>query len=240
MVVSPRNMTRTVHHAEALRWLSENGVQENSSFITSMPDYSEFPALSLEEWKAWFTSAAAAVLNACPENGVAIFYQRDAKREGEWVDKAFLIQKAAEAADIPQLWHKIICRVPPGNVTFGKPAYSHLLCFSKSVRAPLESATADVVLAAGKTTWPRGMGVEACKLACRFILEQTSTRTVVVPFCGEGAVLAIANQLGLNSVGIELSRKRAEKAELLEMSLEGQWHRRADAAEGACADQVQP
>ncbi|MGZ3694293.1 MAG: DNA methyltransferase [Bdellovibrionota bacterium] len=214
---------RIVHHSDALKWLAEAGVQENSSFITSMPDFTEFPSLSLEDWKTWFTSAARAVMNACPDNGVSIFYQRDSKKDGTWVDKAFLIQKAAEAAGHSQLWHKVICRVPPGNITFGKPAYSHLLCFSKAMRPDLTKSTADVLLMAGKTTWARGMGVKACEMACRFILENTETRTVVDPFCGQGAVLAVANKLGLDAVGVELSRKRAEKAQALEMSLEGAW-----------------
>jgi hypothetical protein len=214
---------RIVHHADALVWLASASVQENASFITSMPDFTEFPALSLEQWSAWFTNAAAAVLSACPENGVAIFYQRDSKKAGIWIDKAYLIQKAAEAEGHGQLWHKIICRVPPGNITFGKPAYSHLLCFSKSLRPELTKSTADVLLMAGKTTWARGMGVKACEMACKFILENTETRTVVDPFCGQGAVLAIANKLGLDAIGVELSRKRAEKAQALEMSLEGVW-----------------
>ncbi|MGE3262005.1 MAG: SAM-dependent methyltransferase [Bacteriovoracia bacterium] len=214
---------RIVHHGDALIWLKENGIQENASFITSMPDFTEFPSLSLAEWSAWFTGAAQAVLESCPENGVSIFYQRDSKKDGAWVNKAYLIQKAAEAAGHAQLWHKIICRVPPGNITFGKPAYSHLLCFSKGVRPDLTKSTADVVLMAGKTTWARGMGTKACEIACRFILENTDTRTVVDPFCGQGAVLAIANKLGLAAVGVELSRKRAEKAQALEMSLEGAW-----------------
>lgn len=202
---------------------------EGASFITSMPDYSEFPTWSLDQWKSWFTAAAEAVLRSTAEEGVAIFYQRDAKKDGAWVDKAYLIQKAAEAAGHQQLWHKIICRIPPGNVAYGKPAYSHLLCFSKTVRLELAQSTPDVILAAGKTTWTRGMGVKACELACKFVLERTSTRTIVDPFCGQGAVLAIANQLGLNAVGVELSRKRAEWAQRLEMNLEGHWNLPAEA-----------
>lgn len=61
------------------------------------------------------------------------------------------------------------------------------------------------------------MGVEACLTACRFVLENTSTRTLVNPFCGHGTVLAVANHLGLDAVGVELSRKRAKKARALRM-----------------------
>ncbi len=209
--------SRIVHHADALEWLRKQETLAGCSFITSLPDFTEFPHLSLEEWKQWFVSAAQLVLSRCPENGVVIFYQRDSKKDGVWIDKGYLCQKAAEHSGHALLWHKIICRAPPGNVTFGRPAYSHLLCFSKGLRADLSKSTVDVLPQAGAVTWTRGMGVNACTLACRFVLEHTETRTVVDPFCGHGTVLAVANELGLAAVGVELSRKRAEKAQELAM-----------------------
>jgi hypothetical protein len=125
------------------------------------------------------------------------------------------VQKAAEAEGFETLWHKVVCRTKPGNITFGRPAYSHLLCFSRGLRLNLQKSSADVLPEAGVTTWTRGMGGEACLLACRFILEHTSTRTVVNPFCGHGTVLAVANSLGLDAIGIEHSPKRARKARTL-------------------------
>ena len=74
---------------------------------------------------------------------------------------------------------------------------------------------------AGEVTWTRGMGVQACLAACRFILEHTPTRTVVDPFCGHGTVLAVANALGLDAVGVELSRKRARRARNLQATWKG-------------------
>ena len=35
------------------------------------------------------------------------------------------------------------------------------------------------------------------------------------PFCGVGTVLAVANRLGLDAVGVEKNRKRAEDARAL-------------------------
>jgi hypothetical protein len=64
------------------------------------------------------------------------------------------------------------------------------------------------------------MGVQACRVACQFVLHNTPTRTIVDPFCGHGTVLAVANALGLEAVGVELSRKRAKKARALRVSLE--------------------
>jgi hypothetical protein len=80
------------------------------------------------------------------------------------------------------------------------------------VRLPLEAATPDVIPSAGKVTWTRGMGVAACALAVRFVRERTTTRTIVDPFCGHGSVLAVANAAGLDAIGVELGRKRAERA----------------------------
>jgi len=207
---------RIVHCEDALKWLGSRGPQTGASFITSMPDYSEFPSFTLEQWKLWFMNAAALVLSGCPDDGVAIFFQTDIKVEGTWVDKAYLCQKAAEQTGHALLWHKLTCRAAPGRVTFGRPSYSHLLCFSKNIRADLERSTTDILPEAGEVTWTRGMGVQACITACRFVLSHTETRTVIDPFCGHGTVLAVANELGLDAIGVELSPKRAKKAQALQ------------------------
>lgn len=208
-----------MHQGDALAWLAAAPVQNKSSFITSLPDYSEFPSWSLAQWGEWFTEAARLVIDRTPESGVAIFYQRDAKVDGTWIDKSYLIQKGAEQAGAALLWRKVVCRAPPGHTTFGKPAYSHLLCFSRGVRPGLDRATPDVILSPGKVTWTRGMGSQACLAACRFVMNNTDSDTIVDPFCGHGTVLAVANALGLNAVGVELGRKRAEKARALTVTL---------------------
>jgi hypothetical protein len=211
---------RTVECADALAWLAGRETLTGCSVVTSLPDVSEFPELALAEWKQWFIRAAVQVMVKVPADGVAIFYQTDVKKAGAWVDKGYLISKAAEEAGCETLWHKVVCRRAPGTVTFGRPAYSHMLCFSRGLRVDLGKATADVLPDAGEVTWTRGMGVQACLAACRFILEHTATRTVVDPFCGHGTVLAVANALGLDAAGVELSRKRAKKARALRVTLD--------------------
>jgi hypothetical protein len=208
---------RTVHRGDALLWLKERGELEGCSLVTSLPDVSEFPDTDLEKWKAWFRDAAEAVLRSTPESGVAIFYQTDLKREGIWVDKSQLLHDAAARTGHALLWRKVVCRVKPGEIAFGRPAYSHLLCYSRGVRAEIARSTPDVIPDAGATTWTRGMGIEACRVACEFILRNTETRTVVDPFCGHGTVLAVAESLGLQAIGVELGGKRARKAERLRL-----------------------
>lgn len=195
-----------------MAWLQRRGRLDGCSLVSSLPDVSEFPHLTLGEWQAWFVSAAGLVLDCCPDDGVCIFYQTDIKLEGCWVDKGFLCQKAAEQAGSALLWHKVVCRVPPGTATFGRPSWGHMLCFSRGVRVDPGRSSADVILG-GKAAWARGIGVEACRLAVRFVREHTASHTLVAPFCGTGLVLAVAEQMGLKAVGIELSRKRARLAE---------------------------
>ncbi len=212
---------RKVFCEDAISWLNNFELHSGHSFLGSLPDISEFPGYSLERWKEWFEQTAALILSKTSPEGVAIFFQSDIKFENEWVDKGYLVQKAAEKLGHKLLWHKIFCRVPPGMITFGRPAYSHMLCFSKTVVPDLSKSTADVIPDLGDKTWVRGMGLEASLVACHFILNETSTRTLVNPFCGEGSVLAAANFVGLHAVGIERSPKRAEKAQLLQVASNG-------------------
>jgi hypothetical protein len=208
---------RSVFCEDAISWLESKDVLHGCSLVTSMPDISEFPGHTLAEWKNWFTQTASLVLSRCPDDGVTIFYQSDIKINGTWVDKGYLCQKAAEALGHELLWHKVVCRSPAGIATFGRPSFSHMLCFSKDVRAELAKSTADVIPDLGDKTWQRGMGLEACVLAAKFIAEQTASKTIVNPFCGEGSMLAAGNALNLDAIGIERSPKRAEKARTLEI-----------------------
>ncbi|MFP5459886.1 MAG: SAM-dependent methyltransferase [Bacteriovoracia bacterium] len=184
--------------------------------MTSLPDISEFPGIGLSEWKAWFTETARIILQSTPEDGVTIFYQSDIKLEGAWVDKASLVQKAAENLGHQQLWHKIIQRAPTGVATFGRPSYSHMLCFSQKLKLEPEHSTADVI-DRGAQLWERGMGWSAARMAAKFIKERTGSKLLINPFCGHGTMLVAAQEVGLDAIGIERSPKRAEKARLAEV-----------------------
>jgi hypothetical protein len=152
------------------------------------------------------------VLSSTPDEGVSIFYQTDIKIEGTWIDKSYLCHRAAEQSGAALLWHRIVCRKPAGQENFGRPAYTHLLCYSRGVRDLGARAYPDVLPSTGEMTWSQAMGVEACRLACAYVLSHTGTRTVVDPFCGLGTVLAVANAMGLEGVGVEIVQKRARRA----------------------------
>ena len=182
-----------------------------TSVVTSLPDVSELPKLSLEEWIRWFQETAQLLLSRTPSDGVTVFYQSDIKPDGTWIDKSYLIHKAAELTEVPLLWHKIGCRVPPGKSSYGRVGYSHILAFSRTVSGQTNSIP-DVLPEIGEKSWERGMGSLAAKMITDFIAHQTTTRTIVNPFCGQGTVLAAAQQSGLSAIGIERSTKRAEIA----------------------------
>ena len=212
-------LNRIVHQTDGVAWLKANPLTPGQSIITSLPDSSELPSLGYPGWREWFVQSVKTCLDACPDDSAALFFQTDVKRDGAWVDKGFLCQLGAEAAGTRLLWHKIVCRAPAGTITFGRPAYAHLLAFSRGLTADPARSTADVIPRLGKMTWARAMGIEACVVACRFLLDCTSSRTVVDPFCGLGSALAVANSLGMRAIGVELSRKRAEKARELAVQI---------------------
>lgn len=203
---------REVIQAEAMAWLAANVAEPTDCVITSLPDVSELSGYSLESWKDWFVAASRRVIDWVAPDAVSMFYQSDIRRGALWVDKSYLVQRAAELEGAILLWHKIVCRHPAGSISVGRPSYSHLLCVAKHRDVlPLRPGP-DVLPSAGYMPWSRAMGVRACRVACQFLLDETNCRRVVDPFCGKGTVLAVANAMGLNALGIELGGKRCRMA----------------------------
>lgn len=208
---------RTVVQADALAWMAETPAPASASVVTSLPDVSELSGAPLEAWRAWFVAAARAVLRWVPEGGVAIFYQSDIRLGGAWIDKGHLVHLAADAEDATLLWHSVVCRKPAGTVSPGRPGASHMLAFTRAraldaiLAAGRPALPPDVVPDAGLMPWSRAMGAEACRLACAYA-SATGARVVVDPFCGRGTVLAVANAMGLDAVGVDLSAKRCKAA----------------------------
>jgi hypothetical protein len=212
---------RVVHQGDGVAWLHETTLPPDAAIVTSLPDLSELPELGLDGWQKWFLETATLACTKVTGDAVAIFYQTDIKIAGRWIDKAYLVQRAAEIAGVHQLWHKIACRVPPGTTTFGRPAYGHVLCFSRGLALDPGRSTPDVLPELGAMPWSRAMGTAVCSAVCRFLLDATACRTVVDPFCGLGTMLAVANAHGLDAIGVERSAKRVRKARALRIEDEG-------------------
>jgi hypothetical protein len=188
--------------------------------VTSLPDISGMQGLDLAGWRAWFIEAARLCLLATPDAGVTIFYQTDIKVDGTWMDKSYLCHRAAEEAGSSLLWHKIFARGGIDKPAFGRPGYTHLLCYSRGVRDQIKLSTPDVFSTQGEMTWSRAMGLNACELACRYVQTHTTTRRILDPFCGHGSVLAVANRRGLDALGVEIGRRRAQRARALKLGSE--------------------
>jgi hypothetical protein len=211
--------SRTIIQGEALAWLANHPALPGTSVITSLPDVSEVPERGFEGWKTWFGEAARAVLRWVPDSGLAIFFQSDIRYRGTWVDKGYLVQRAAELEQSTLIWHKIVCRRPAGTIGHGRATYSHLLCFARAPRGDVRRPGPDVLADAGHMPWSKAMGVEACRLACRFLREESETRLVVDPFCGHGTALAVANYFGFDALGVELSTRKCRAARRLQLDL---------------------
>jgi hypothetical protein len=211
---APAPAQREVHCAEALGWMRARGRIEGACAVTSLPDVSEVN-LSLPAWRAWFLGAVALVVDAVPETSAALFFQSDIKRDGVWVDKGAMVIRAAEDAGAHILFHKIVCRRPPGMLTYGRPGYTHLIAVSRAMKCPDVLPLPDIITDAGRQPWVRAMGVRAAGHAVRFARDEVGAKTIFDPFCGVGTVLAAANALGLDALGVELSRKRCEQARAL-------------------------
>ncbi|CAN5923384.1 hypothetical protein BH11MYX3_BH11MYX3_21670 [soil metagenome] len=202
---------REVHCGDGVAFLASGRMPADHAIFTSLPDHSEVPTMGVPAWKRWFIETVTLACSAIADDAVAIFYQTDVKHDGRWIDKGHLVLTGADAASSHALWHKVVCRVPAGMVTFGRPAYAHVICVSRERRLSPGTSTADVLPALGKMSWARAMGSAACEVAIGFIAS-TGARTVVDPFCGQGTALVAANAHGLDAIGVELSKRRAAKA----------------------------
>jgi hypothetical protein len=182
--------------------------------VTSLPDVSEV-GIALPVWRAWFLEAVRLVIDSVPDKNAALFFQSDIKHDGHWVDKGALVTRAAEDAGAAILFHKIVCRRPPGTLTMGRPGFTHFIAVSRKMKCTDVLPIPDVIIDAGRQPWVRAMGVRAAAHAVQFARDHAGAKTIVDPFCGVGTVLAVANALGLDAIGVEKAQKRCEDARKL-------------------------
>jgi len=218
---------------DAIAWLqSLTKLPVGSCVLTGVPDIHELESITLDGYVDWFQMVVKLILEKLPDDSRAIFMQTDVKvtKDGDhgrnakggsysqWLDKAHLaIMAASKVPGVRLLWHRIIFSgtlVGAGRSGFSA-GYSHYLCFTNQASdESLDRGFPDVIRK-GLSTWISGAGVHAVELACSY-LKSCGCRLVVDPFCGEGAVLAVANALQLQALGVEHSQKRARQARTLD------------------------
>ena len=202
--------SREVICADALPWMAEHAGA--GGVVTSLPDADEM-GWGILAWRDWFAEAAGLALAVPPPEATAVFYQTDRKAGGRLESKAALLMRVAEASGYRLLWHKIALRREPGKVDLHRPGYTHLLAFSREGRPG--PATPDV-FPAGAMVYPNAMGAAAAEVAINLVAA--SSPVIYDPFCGRGSVLAIANALGHDAVGIDIDPEQCERARRLQLA----------------------
>jgi hypothetical protein len=203
---------REVIHGDAIDWLTAHPSLSNASVIASLPDVDEL-GVTLERWREFFLAAARACLLGVPDEGMCVFIQTDNKRDGRWISKAGLLLRVADELDVPLIFHKIVCRQPPGTRLHGRPGYSNMLAFSRRAIDDADHPTPDVLPDLGNMPWSHSIGTRAAEAAVDAVRRLSpGTSRIVVPCCGIGTILAVANEGGFDVIGIERNRKRAEAA----------------------------
>lgn len=240
---------RTVLQRDAVEWMEQlgpEGFPERACVVTSLPDWSELKKgqkVSLKHYLDWFQKAVQFIFHCCQQGTLVIFLQTDIMTGGQWIDKAALICKEADAAGQILLWHKIT--FDPDAVEMPRRGasadYSHLLCFIKPRRhghgrqcdgrsaGSAFDARCSVpdLLPRGRKVYAQGMGTEALSRILRWVVAQTDVQVVIDPFCGRGTVLALANELGVAALGVDVDAacvKAAERLDILKLRAADSMH----------------
>jgi hypothetical protein len=186
--------------------------QAPGSIITSLPDADDH-GWTQQYWRDWFGLAVQLCLRATPDDALCIFYQTDRKFDGRQIAKDRYIMDLARGIGYGEpLWHKIALTRPIERVSMFRPAYSHMLAFS--MKAGPGPATPDV-MPAGRKLYPDGMGCHAALFMAKQA-ERVSSH-VTDPFCGRGTILAAAEAIGLDSLGIDIDLTQCERARSISM-----------------------
>lgn len=202
--------SRTVVCADTTEWIKTQS--DLSSVITSLPDAEE-TSLGIIEWQKWFVRIVEEICKRVKPTGYAIFYQTDRKTKGHIIDKSYLVTKGARLAGVKTIFHKIFLKREVGARNPFRPTYTHLLCFSS--KGTPGKATPDV-LPAGKMIYKNAMGLTACRFAVEY-LKDKGVKTITDPFCGRGSVLAVANKLGLDAVGVDILEEQCDYAKKIKL-----------------------
>ena len=198
---------RKVYCQDALKWLTKN--LENECIITSMPEMDEM-AMKIKEYEVFFRFSARLCLSSIKDDGYCIFLQTDRKHHG-WVDKGYWITDEARELGFHTVWKKIVLNKDVGRSDLFRPTYSTMLCFTK--KGAIGSLFPDVIYS-GEKTYSNAFGVDAVSLSVEYVKDQ-GIKEIVDPFCGSGTTLAIANNFGLDAIGVEIDKKMCEIARKL-------------------------
>ncbi len=205
---------RQVFCQDALKWLPKN--TGNDCIITSIPEMEEV-GLTVKDYETFFRLAAKLCFEAVTEDGYCIFLQTDRKYHG-WIDKGYWITDEARTLGFHTVWKKIALTRDVGKADLFRPTYSTMLCFTKK---GLVGKLFPDVIEAGEKTYTHAFGINAVALCVEYV-KDAKIKKVVDPFCGSGTTLAVANEFGLDAVGVDIDKASCEKARKLKVSFKNE------------------
>ena len=231
-------MQREVICADACEWLQDKFTRNElfcGSVFTSLPDISEISHLfagsadtaeRVQRYEEWFTHQAFVIMSLLAPDEYVIFLQSDARIQNpsdgrilKWLDKSFLCSKAAEQSNCRMMWHKLVHYGDINSRSAGRPAYSHLLCYSKVASYDSGQFFIPDIFHRGDMIWTKGIGLQSAFAGVAFLKFVAKTTKIIDPFCGYGTVLAMSNCFQVDSLGVEISAKRCRKARSLDLSI---------------------
>jgi hypothetical protein len=192
---------KTIICADSFEWLPAN--RDQGSIITSLPDASEIGIEDLGEYEKWVRRAATECFASASADCPVIFVQTDRRKGGRQFSKSTLLQNIATELGWFLVWHKIELSQEIGKSNLYRPTFRHMLCFGKG-KVTAGQATPDVI-PVSKRLYDMAFGFEAAKVAVEFCKRYTNR--VCDPFCGQGTVLQVSEEMGLHSVGVDIDPK---------------------------------
>lgn len=206
---------REVVCADALEWLG--GQELDAIVFTSLPDAAELD-MDVGEWVGWYRGALQALGQAIVGAGPLLLYQTDRREGGRLVSKAGLAIEVLAGAGMVLRRHVVCLARPVGTVDRYRPTYTHLLAFARTNGSVAPGA--DTVWR-GEQVYPNGIGLVAAWHGIKMARgpEWRDVQLVVDPFCGRGTILAMAEALGMDALGVDIDPAQCERARQLRVSV---------------------
>jgi hypothetical protein len=178
-------------------------------------------------YKEWFINAVTLIMSKLKKGQYAIFLQSDAKIIDkndnllEYIDKSHLCSMGAFNSGCKMMFHKLCTRGDDKlhKRCLGRPHFSHLICYGKGSEAMYSNRDYAIpdINDRGDMLWSKGIGLDSCLLGLSFLRDTVNAKFIIDPFCGVGTVPAMANSIGISSLGIEISSKRCRQARKLDL-----------------------
>ena len=167
------------------------------------------PGINIDSYLVFLQDILNGIFSKLQNGCYAIFIQTDRKYQRSWIDKSYIITNVAQKYKLKMVWHKIVLHRDVNSTDLHRPTYGHVLCYTRD--GTTGAATPDVI-PVSKKLYKNGTPPEAGRRALEFVKRYSSISTVIDPFVGQGTILVIAKELGLNSIGIDIDPEQCEKA----------------------------